>query len=173
MHYRCMHPGDDESESLALVMRGFDRFVRSDFSEEGAEEFKRSAYSLLVGHPPGHAVSVAESDGRLVGVVDVKEAMHISLFFVEPDVLGRGIGRGLLNHAISRARAAKPGLTRLTVNSSPWAVPVYQALGFVRTGEESEQHGIRFVPMELQLDIERGLSPAPKLEDGPWGTESD
>ena len=37
---------------------------------------------------------------------------------------------------------------RVTVNSSPYAVCVYERLGFVKTGEQQEQNGIIYVPME-------------------------
>jgi predicted GNAT family N-acyltransferase len=35
----------------------------------------------------------------------------------------------------------------LTVNSSPYAVPVYAKLGFVPTDREQVQSGIRYTPM--------------------------
>ena len=37
----------------------------------------------------------------------------------------------------------------MTVNSSPYAVPVYHKLGFKDTGSEQMVNGLRFTPMEL------------------------
>ena len=38
-------------------------------------------------------------------------------------------------------------LTQITVNSSPYAVKVYERLGFMKTGEQQEKNGILFIPM--------------------------
>jgi len=39
------------------------------------------------------------------------------------------------------------GMTQITVNSSPYAVKVYERLGFVKTEEQQEKDGILYVPM--------------------------
>jgi hypothetical protein len=41
-----------------------------------------------------------------------------------------------------------------TVNSTPYAMPVYERFGFKATGPRVETRGIAFVPMELHLDVE-------------------
>jgi predicted GNAT family N-acyltransferase len=41
----------------------------------------------------------------------------------------------------------RPDLEAITVHSCPWAVGVYERLGFVPLGPEQEQDGIRFVEM--------------------------
>jgi GNAT superfamily N-acetyltransferase len=151
MKYRDM-TADEAEAALALVMRSFDKFVRPDFSDEGAQEFARSAREFIVARPPGHHICVAERAGRLVGVIDVRDESHVCLFFVEPEELGRGIGRGLLDFALAGAEGgdgAAPSTTAtvITVNSSPWAVPVYERLGFAVSGPLWELNGIRSVPM--------------------------
>lgn len=144
--YRGMKPGEAE-ETFAVLRRGFDAFVRDDFRPEGVAEFYRAARDRVFHDPPDHVILVAESDGRIVGMIDVKESNHISLFFVEPARMGRGIGRGLLAHAVALCRREDPGLREIDVNSSPWAVPVYARLGFRPTGPEQEQNGIRYTRM--------------------------
>lgn len=45
---------------------------------------------------------------------------------------------------------------RLTVNSSPYAVPAYEKLGFQLNGEEETVSGIRFQPMIfIREEVER------------------
>ncbi len=147
---RDMAPGE-EAEVLALVMAGFDEFVRPDFTDEGAAEFERSARSFVLDRPDGHSFIVAGEGDRLVGMLDMRDGSHIALFFVDVEHHGRGIGRSLLARAIERSRVADPDLRTVTVNSSPWAVPVYERLGFVAVGAESERKGIRCVPMVKRL----------------------
>jgi len=131
----------EERAVLDLVMRGFDELVRPDFSDEGVSEFTRAATAFVLERPAGHHITVAEGDGKLVGMIDVRDGSHICLFFVDADSRGCGIGRELLGSA------AQAGSATLTVNSSPWAVPVYERLGFAATGPEIERNGIRAVPM--------------------------
>ena len=136
---------------LALVMRGFDEFVRPDFPEDGVAEFTRAARTLVLDRPAGHEISVAVGGDAIVGMIDVRDCSHISLFFVETGRQGHGFGRALLQHAIGRCLSASPEVTSMTVNSSPWAVDVYARFGFVATGPETERNGIRSTPMVRQL----------------------
>lgn len=142
---------DGERERVFdLVMRSFDRFLRPDYSDEGIGEFGRAAHSFVVERPVNHRISVAERDGALLGMIDVRDWSHICLFFVEPSEQGQGIGRALLAAAVEQSVRAGVSPRALTVNSSPWAVKVYERLGFARTGPLVEHKGIRAVPMTRQ-----------------------
>jgi GNAT superfamily N-acetyltransferase len=135
-----MRAGEEHSV-LDIVLRGFNEFVRPDFTEQGVAEFMRAVNEFVVEHLDGHHVTIAEENGRLVGMIDVRDGTHVSLFFVEPSVRGRGVGRALMTHAFDGYNGP------VTVNSSRWAVPAYERLGFEVTGPEAEFLGIRSVPM--------------------------
>ena len=88
----------------------------------------------------------------LAGVMEADcEREHIVLFFVRPEAQGRGLGRALLGKVLAELKRRKPGLARVTVNSSPNAVVTYLSLGFTSTDHQQEHNGIRFTPMELSL----------------------
>jgi ribosomal protein S18 acetylase RimI-like enzyme len=59
--------------------------------------------------------------------------------FVEPDAMGRGVGRLLVEDAVSRAASA--GATVVDVIANPNAVGFYERVGFVRTGEVPTRFG--------------------------------
>jgi GNAT superfamily N-acetyltransferase len=145
-----MLAGEDD-RVLALVLRGFDEFVRPDFPEDGVAEFTRTARALVLERPAAHSITVAVDGNAVVGMIDVRDCSHVSLFFVEAGRQGGGVGRALLEHAIGCCLASSPATTSLTVNSSRWAVPVYGRLGFVAAGPESERNGIRSTPMVREL----------------------
>ena len=130
--------------------------MRDDCTPEGAEEFYRAIRDMVFNRPPDHFILVAESADRIVGMIDVKENDHISIFFVEPSRMGQGIGRGLLGHAVALCLQKKPDLKEIDVHSSPWAVPVYGTLGFAPTGPEQEQCGIRYTRMIKQVEPQAG-----------------
>lgn len=75
-------------------------------------------------------VVVAEDGRRVVGVASLEgdpPAGELGLLFVEPDVIGGGVGRVLYHHVLSTARAL--GFTRLSIEADPNAVSFYRAMG--------------------------------------------
>ena len=76
------------------------------------------------------SVAVAEQDGRLVGVAQIKvvgsEADLLKLF-VEPTVLRSGIGRALF--AWATELAISQGADRLSIEADPGAAPFYRRMG--------------------------------------------
>ena len=146
---RPMLPSE-AADVLELALRSFQAAVASDFTPEGVREFERSARWATVEAAPGHEVSVAVEDGRLLGMIDLRECAHVALFFVDSAEQRRGIGRRLLDCALARC-LKRPGLESITVNSSRFAIPAYERLGFSATGPETEQQGIISTPMEKRL----------------------
>jgi GNAT superfamily N-acetyltransferase len=80
-------------------------------------------------------VQVAELDGRLAGMAEVKSAgatARLEKLFVEPAMLRTGTGRKLLDWATATARAA--GATALVIEADPDAAEFYRHMGAVDDG---------------------------------------
>lgn len=80
-------------------------------------------------------VQVAELDGRLAGMAEVKsggDAAQLEKLFVEPDLLRTGTGRKLLDWASTTARMA--GATALVIEADPGAAGFYRRMGAVDDG---------------------------------------
>jgi predicted GNAT family N-acyltransferase len=60
----------------------------------------------------------------------------------------QGIAKALMTQAISKARSLDPELSKLIVHSSPYAVPIYQKMGFRKSGSVRTENGITYIPME-------------------------
>lgn len=69
------------------------------------------------------------------------------LHFVHDDYQHKGVAKKLFSLALGRCLRHNPHLPGITVNSSPYAVPVYERLGFVPTQPEKVKKGIRHTPM--------------------------
>lgn len=80
-------------------------------------------------HPVGFSVVLPVEDGTC----------ELDDLFVEPDSMGRGVGRLLVEDVAARANAA--GATRLGVIANPRAVGFYERLGFRVTGEAPTRFG--------------------------------
>ncbi len=123
----------EEAAALsALVMRakahwGYD----ANFMEACREDLRVREERIAAG-----AVWVAEEDGLPVGVLEFGfeggEA-EVLACFVEPQAIGRGVGRALWAKAEALAVAA--GVTIIGVDSDPFAEGFYLAMGAVRVGE--------------------------------------
>jgi ribosomal protein S18 acetylase RimI-like enzyme len=96
--------------------------------------------------------------GRRLGfsvVLLVKDGTcELDDLFVEPDSMGLGVGRLLVQDVVARARAA--GATRVNVTANPRAVGFYERLGFRITGETTTQFARA---PRMSLDLSRSLDP--------------
>ena len=88
-------------------------------------------------------IMVARSEGMITGMIEFRGADHVALMFVAGLLQRRGIARTLFD--AMRAHLATKG--DITVNSSRYAVPVYESLGFSAVGPEQTVNGITFTPM--------------------------
>ncbi len=149
---RTMDPGE-EVEVSNLVARSFNEYIAPDFPEEGIDEFFNYANprALRKRSEGSHFVLVAELEGSIAGMIEIREMRHVSMLFVDKAFHRRGIGKELFNAALARIESEPRPPGNVTVNSSRFAVPFYESLGFVRTQEEKIIHGVIHIPMELVL----------------------
>lgn len=128
-------------EALSFGWDVFQAYEAPDYTQEGVDEFYRSIHdekylSMLT-------MFGAFLNEQLVGIIATRsEGTHIALLFVDGKHHRQGIGKKLLQRILECSDTKK-----LTVNSSPYAVPIYHKLGFVDTGREQTVSGLRFTPM--------------------------
>lgn len=100
----------------------------------------------------GFVYHVAEAGGQVVGFAGMRDRSHLYHMFVDRHWHRQGVARRLWE--VARAAAIEGGGSgNFTVNASNYAVPVYEAMGFVRTGPTQELKGMVFNPMALQGTI--------------------
>lgn len=144
---------EDAVRIAELVAAVASRFILPDFSPEGCRRVleEHAPDSIARRMAEGFRFHVAESHGELVGVVGVGRNSHLFDLFVAEAHQRRGLGRRLWEVAQAQClELGNPG--EFTVNSSKYAVPVYQRFGFVATGPLQVKQGVQFVPMKLNLD---------------------
>jgi ribosomal protein S18 acetylase RimI-like enzyme len=97
----------------------------------------------------GRAFVSVDADDSAVGylLVDpVDGAAHIEQVSVHPDHARKGLGRALIEHAASWARARDlDSLTLTTYVDVPWNRPYYERLGFRRLTTDEETPGLRAI----------------------------
>ena len=146
---------DDLKRALDLVNEVFSEFVAVDYSALGKATFetylKNKYEENLAGLCSGQKKMWAfYQGGEILGVISIRDTSHISLMFVAKQHQRKGVARKLFQVVTDEVKKHS-GIKQITVNSSPYAVPVYERLGFVKTGEQQEKDGIIFIPMEYSL----------------------
>lgn len=101
-------------------------------------------------------LQVAERDEAVAGLVQIKVAdtdADLLKLFVEPALLGSGIGRLLFRWATVRARDL--GAVRMIVEADPGAAPFYQRMGACHGGyTPSRSIAGRMLPV-MHIDLEQ------------------
>ena len=132
---------EETEAALRLAWQVFTEYESPDYAPEGTDEFKRALNDDK--YLAGIRYYGAFDGDRLVGILGIREdKAHICFFFVDGAYHRRGIGTRLFE----KMREDFTG-RNITLNSSPYGLPFYKALGFTPTDKEQTINGIRFTPM--------------------------
>jgi len=137
-----------------MVNNVFDEFVGKDYSENGKKTFKDYITPKNILERFNNKTSkfyVAKHSDEIIGILEIKNKDHISLFFVKKEYHGKGIGKKLFENYIKTLKQGNNGIKVITVNSSFFAEKIYSKMGFIKTDEIQEKDGIKYIPMENKL----------------------
>lgn len=144
---------DEWEDAMELAWKTFLEFEGDVYPPEGVRSFEDfitdSALKrmFIMGT---YQMLGAFLNGKIVGMISLRNKTHISLLFVDGGFHRRGIGRALIS-ALSGYVKDEIGQDKLTVNSSPYGVDFYHRLGFRDIGPEKQQDGIIYTPMFLKF----------------------
>ena len=130
MTLRAARPA--EADALTeLVMRSKAHWGYSDeFMESCRAELTIHAEEIVPSR-----ITVAETEGRVVALASLEGEPpegELASLFVDPDMIGKGVGRTLLGHMLDIARGV--GIRTVVLDADPNAEAFYEAMGFVRVG---------------------------------------
>lgn len=130
----------------SLAWKVFCEYESPDYSEEGTESFRKTLYDPA--YLSGLVYYGTFEGSKLVALCAIRsEKRHICFMFVDGSYHRRGIGSRLIRHVLNDYKGGS-----VTLNSSPYGLPFYKAVGFVPTEEEKTVDGIRFTPMKICME---------------------
>lgn len=144
---------EEWEDAMSLAYKTFLQFDASMFSEEGIQHFRDflSDNFLKKMFVSGeYQVVAAYCDGRMIGVISLRNSTHISLLFVDEEYHRRGVGRALIM-ALGDYAKLKLHSKELTVNAAPYATEFYHRVGFTDDGPLTSRDGIMYTPMRYIL----------------------
>ncbi|ALF25740.1 GNAT family N-acetyltransferase [Fusobacterium nucleatum] len=138
----------EKDEALLFVKRVYIESKDESYSEQGIETFCNFVNNKEI--TKSFKVYGAFEDNVLKGIIATdSQKRHICLFFVDKVSQGKGIGKKLMRVVVNNNENSY-----ITVNSSRYAVPIYEKVGFVKMEDEKVQDGLKFTPMKLVLKDE-------------------
>ncbi|MCE3604102.1 GNAT family N-acetyltransferase [Massilia sp. P8910] len=149
MHIRPIEPGDIPAVVVLFRALATEFIVHESPPEVAATFLRDNDEQGFQGFlAKGYVYHVAEIDGGLAGFIAVRERKHLYHMFVGKNFHGRGVARAMWDVA-RRAAMEGGGDGSFTVNSSNYALPVYQSMGFERSAPMQSVNGLYFNPMKL------------------------
>ena len=139
---------NEKDKALLFAKKVYIESKDESYSEQGIETFCNFVNNKEI--TKSFKVYGAFEDNVLKGLIATdSQKRYICLFFVDKVSQGKGIGKELMRVVVNNNENSY-----ITVNSSRYAVPIYEKLGFIKMEEEKEQDGLKFTPMKLILKDE-------------------
>ncbi|MDD2362938.1 MAG: GNAT family N-acetyltransferase [Oscillospiraceae bacterium] len=143
---------DDIRPALDLALRVFMEYEAPDYEPEAAVNFKKDCIKneayinrLLSGN---NLMFVALDNNKIIGMVAERDNGEILMLFVDGYYHRQGIATALISDMICTLKLQ--GYERITLDSSPYALPFYLKYGFLQTGDVKNNFGCIVIPMAYQ-----------------------
>ena len=140
-------------DAMRLALEVFMEFEAPDYGSLGVETFKKDIVEnpeYIENAKRGLCPIYGAFDGDvLVALMGMRSSKtHINLVFTKKEYHRRGIARAIFAYLLQDLLRENPSLEAITLNSSPYGLPFYLAVGFVPVSEEQVMNGIRYTPMK-------------------------
>src|SRR5262245_11772812 len=126
-----------------LVQGSFDHFVAPDWEPQAREAFhvESSPEMLRLAIPTATYAALAQVNHAFSGFILMPRPSLLAMLFVRVQDVGQGIGAQLWEAARAHLEVNYPETTTVELNSSPYAVPAYRAMGFYPISEPFRRGG--------------------------------
>lgn len=155
MNYSKFKIGQEKLVS-EFVWNVFERYEAPEYPEEGINTFKafiapENIKDMVCNS--GFRIYCCFENNKLIGVLAFRNDSHISLLFVHEEYHRQGIAKELLNQGLDELKASNKNISKITVNSSPYARRIYERMGFLATSKIQQENGLLFIPMIKDISL--------------------
>ncbi|HPM13753.1 MAG TPA: GNAT family N-acetyltransferase, partial [Bacteroidales bacterium] len=143
-----------EVEIHQLIKNVYDEFVSIDYSDEGNKHFYDWIDPSRIAKRQKEQINllVALLNSKIIGMIEIRDNKNISLLFVNKQYQGQGIAKRLFHESLKFCIQRDSTLDTFYVHASPFSIPIYKKMGFNETDSLQENHGIKYLPMELKIN---------------------
>lgn len=139
------------NSAINIINRVFEEFEYFDYDQQGKNDFYKSIQLDVLLEKLSSLKLVMLGcfvEKELLGVLGY-ENDRITLFYVDYNYHGKGIGKALLQYYLEAAKL--DGIKQIVVNSTVFAEEIYEKYGFFKTGERISVNGMTYTPMAYNL----------------------
>ena len=145
-----------ESEAAAaseLVRVSFTALAANDWEPQAQATFLEEASSEQMQRKLSHAACAlgAYAQGNLVGLLLMPRPAVLEMLFVHPEHLRQGLAKSLWERARTAIESSFPAVKTIELNSTPYALRFYRAVGFAPISAEFVVRGCRATRMACWL----------------------
>jgi GNAT superfamily N-acetyltransferase len=144
-----------------LVQETFNQFVAPEWEPQARTAFMTQSsserFTALI--PEAAFAAIAEAKGELIGVILLPTPSLLGFLFVRANWHRRGVASQLWESARAHLESEHPEIKTVELNSSPYAVAAYKALGFYPISQPFRRGGCLATRMACWLPgraLERG-----------------
>jgi GNAT superfamily N-acetyltransferase len=133
MNRHLRHAKAEDALAISeLVQAGFVAYIAAGLEPSAQQSFLEdtTADKLAPRLSEAAVCLVCEQGAQVVGVIFLPRPTLVQLLFVAPGHLRNGIARALWDAVRALLQEKHPEVTTVELNSSPYAVAAYKALGF-------------------------------------------
>ena len=136
-----------------LIKRVYDEFVSIDYADEGNHFFYDWIDPIKIAERQKvqPTIFIASIASKIVGMIEIRDNNRISLLFVDKAYQGKGIAKKLFQKSLENCIKTIGSIDKFYVHASPFSIPIYERLGFVKTDIMQVKFGIKFLPMEMTI----------------------
>jgi len=145
---------EDWDDAMAVAWKTFLKFEADVYTKEGVRsfyDFITDSFLYRMFLNGAYHMFIAEDEGKIIGIITLRNDTHISLLFVDEDYHRQGVGSSLMKTLWDFVKT-ELGKEMVTVNSSPYGREFYHQLGFFDLGPEEARDGILYTPMKRVLN---------------------
>jgi len=141
---------EDIGSAGILIKKVFDEFAASGYSKNGAAHFYKVIREEAIRERllNGNLIFVAKNCNKIIAYIEIMGLNHIYLLFVDKEFQRKGIGRKLIDFSLNILLKNSSNFREVTVNSTAFAVNVYEKLGFEKIADFQMKDGIISFPMK-------------------------
>jgi GNAT superfamily N-acetyltransferase len=139
------------NEAINLIKKVFEEYEHFDYTKEGINNFyKEIKKESLIKKINNENLKLIGTfiEERLTGVLGYIDN-RITLFYVDYDYQGLGMGKALLQYYLEDAKLS--GIRQIVVNSTLLVKEIFEKYGFFVTGETVKEKGMTYIPMAYNL----------------------
>lgn len=141
---------EEVKSALNLARKVFTKFVAPIYTDEAINKFIKDCIDneeYINNYISGnHIMLIALDKECIIGLISERGNANISMLFIDENYHRQGVATAIMEKMVVELRMN--GFNKITLDSSPYALPFYHSFGFTEITPQQNINGFIFTPMQ-------------------------